>query len=132
MRSVVENHLNTIKDETDDYWHERREHYRKQVLIPAVSCVKVSDSGMHSCPVVIEDISKSGVRISFKSASGEIVEELSMATFFEVVFTIPNSRHTVSVYCKRVRTIVNDRVSMAGVFDCNSQASLDLLSGLVA
>lgn len=132
VRDLITTHLGTAKHNTKGAGHERRVYDRKQVLIPAVSCVKVPDSGMHSCPVVIEDISKSGVRISFKSTTEDIVEQLSRATFFEVVFTIPNSRHTVSIYCKRVRTIVDGTVSMAGMFDCNSQASMDLLSGLVA
>lgn len=106
---------------------DRRRHPRIPMATPAVSCVKFSDMEMRSYPVVVEDISKGGLRISFKGISPSLAEELKRSSFFEVVFTIPQLSQTVSLYCKRLRYNMEQGVSMVGVYEGDNNAPLSLM-----
>lgn len=106
---------------------DRRAHPRVSMSIPAVSCVKFSDMEMRSYPVVVEDISKGGLRISFKSVTQELAEALESSAFFEVVFTVPQLSQTVSLYCKRLRCNTEQGISMVGTYEGDNVAPLSLM-----
>lgn len=110
---------------------DRRRYPRVAMSIPAVSCVKFSDTEMRSYPVVVEDISKGGVRISFKSVSQELAEDLKASSFFEVVFTVPQLSQTVSLYCKRLRYNMDQGISMVGTYEGDNDAPLNLMNPIL-
>jgi len=110
---------------------DRRQYPRTAMSIPAVSCVKFSDTEMRSYPVVVEDISKGGVKISFKSVSQELATELQKSSYFEVVFTVPQLLQTVSLYCKRLRHSSEHGISMVGVYEGDNTAPLNLMTPIL-
>jgi hypothetical protein len=110
---------------------DRREYPRIAMSIPAVSCVRFSDTEMRSYPVVVEDISKGGLRISFKSVTQKLAEELSNSSFFEVVFTVPQLSQTVSLYCKRLRYNMEQGISMVGTYEGDNVAPLSLMNPML-
>lgn len=96
---------------------ERRRYLRVDVSLPAISCVKFSDREMRSYPVIVDDISQGGLRISFKDIPPELAEKLANSSFFEVFFTVPHLSQTVSFYCRRLRHKVDRDLTMVGVFE---------------
>lgn len=110
---------------------ERRQYPRVDVSIPAISCVKFSDREMRSYPVVVDDISEGGVRISFKDISPELADKLANSSFFEVFFTIPHLSQTVSFYCKRLRHRVDRDVTMVGVFEGSNSEAASMMEAML-
>lgn len=110
---------------------DRRQFPRIPMSIPAVSCVKFSDMEMRSYPVVVDDISKGGIRISFKTANQELAEKLESSSFFEVVFTVPQLSQTVSLYCKRMRYSLDQGISMVGTYEGDNIAPLSVMSTIL-
>ena len=110
---------------------ERRQFPRVDVSIPAISCVKFSDREMRSYPVVVDDISQGGVRISFKDIAPELADKLANSSFFEVFFTIPHLSQTVSFYCRRLRHKVDRDVTMVGVFEGNNPETATMMESML-
>ena len=110
---------------------DRRRHPRVDVSIPAISCVKFSDREMRSYPVVVDDISRGGLRISFRDVSPEIGEKLADSLYFEVFFTVPQLSQTVSFYCKRLRYKVDRDMTMVGVFEGNNSEMASMVDAML-
>lgn len=120
-----------LRDFTSRDWtaegKDRRKHPRVDVSIPAISCVKFSDKEMRSYPVVVDDISQGGLRISFKDVSPDMGERLANSSFFEVFFTVPELSQTVSFYCKRLRHKVDRDLTMVGVFEGDNAETVSMM-----
>ena len=112
-------------------FQEQRCHPRAKVSILGVSCVNISDKEMHSYPVIVEDISKGGVRISFKKSSKELIKKLSEVSSFEVVFPIPQKSQIVSLSCKCLRHSISTNVSMVGCFEGNDDNAMTMVDSMV-
>lgn len=111
--------------------NDKRVHPRAKVSISGVSCVNISDKELRSYPVVVEDISKGGVRISFKKSSSDLVRKLSKVSSFEIVFTIPHNSQIVSLSCKCLRHYVSENVSMVGTFEGNDDNAITMVDSMV-
>ncbi len=85
---------------------------------------------MRSYPVVVEDISKGGIRISFKSVTQELAQKMEDSSHFEIVFTVPRLSQTVSLYCKRLRYNMDQGVTMVGVYEGDNSAPLSLMNDI--
>ncbi len=107
---------------------ERRRFPRKLLSVPAVSLVNFIDNETRSYPVVVKDISQSGVRIMFRQAGPFMNERIDKATDFEVVFTLPNTSLTVSLFCKLNRIAMDKYASMIGVFGKESRPTISMMS----
>jgi len=107
---------------------ERRRFPRKLLSVPAVSLVNFIDNETRSYPVVVKDISQSGVRIMFRQAGPIMNERIDKATDFEVVFTLPKTSLTVSLFCKLKRVAVDKYASMIGVFEKESKPTISMMS----
>jgi hypothetical protein len=110
---------------------ERRRYARVDVSLPAISCVKFSDREMRSYPVVVDDISQGGLRISFKDISPELADKLATSSFFEVFFTLPHLSQTVSFYCRRLRHKVDRDVTMVGVFEGSNPETVSTVDAMM-
>jgi len=108
-----------------------RAHRRKKVSILGVSCVRFSDGEMRSYPVVVEDISKGGIRISFRSIDGALMNKIALADHFEVVFTVPSTTRTVSFYCRKRRATRIEGLNLAGSFEDAHETCLNLISKMI-
>lgn len=129
LQDIVSNHLRDAgQKEKLRAAHEKRACPRRQVSILGVSCVKFSDNEMRSYPITVEDISEGGIRISFRSVDTDLVDKLAFADYFEVVFTVPNTTHTVSFYCKRMWASSQSGLNLAGCFEGANESSVDLVS----
>jgi hypothetical protein len=132
VSSIVEG---TLKDFIGRDWSmngkERRRYHRVDVSLPAISCVKFSDREMRSYPVVVDDISQGGLRISFKDIPPELAEKLATSSFFEVFFTLPHLSQTVSFYCRRLRHKVDRDVSMVGVFEGSNPETASMVDAMM-
>ncbi|UZP67571.1 PilZ domain-containing protein [Desulfovibrio mangrovi] len=117
-RNVIKRYLKESEG-SEGIGRERRRDFRQQVSIPAVSLVNYSDNVSKSHPVIIKDISKSGVNIIFSEMDIPLRDLLRSAKGFELVFTVPVSGATVALSCKVSRTTFGASVSMAGEF-CNA------------
>jgi hypothetical protein len=106
---------------------ERRRYPRVDVSIPAISCVKFSDREMRSYPVMVDDISQGGLRISFKDVSPEMGDRLANSSFFEVFFTVPELSQTVSFYCKRLRHKFERDLTVVGVFEGDNAETASMM-----
>lgn len=132
LQGLISTHTReAAADKRHSFGREKRVFPRKEVSILGVSCVTFSDTEMRSYPVVIEDISRGGLRISFRATTPDITEKLAFADFFEVVFTVPETTQTVSFYCKRMWANVKDNLSLSGCFEGNHKSAIDLVSRLV-
>lgn len=131
IQAVVSRHVRLHADEKAQLKNgDRRIHPRVELSIPAVSCVKFSDMEMRSYPVVVEDISKGGIRISFKSVTQELAQKMEDSSHFEIVFTVPRLSQTVSLYCKRLRYNMDQGVTMVGVYEGDNSAPLSLMNDI--
>jgi hypothetical protein len=110
---------------------DRRRYHRVDVSLPAISCVKFSDREMRSYPVVVDDISQGGLRISFKDIPADLAEKLATSSFFEVFFTVPHLSQTVSFYCRRLRHTVDRDVSMVGVFESSNPETASMVDAMM-
>lgn len=86
---------------------------------------------MRSYPITVENISEGGVRVSFRSVDPDLADKLAFADYFEVVFTVPDTTHTVSFYCKRTWASMDQSLNMAGAFEDANDMSVDLISRLI-
>ncbi|WP_394699926.1 PilZ domain-containing protein [uncultured Pseudodesulfovibrio sp.] len=111
--------------------NERRRYMRVDVSLPAISCVKFSDREMRSYPVMVDDISQGGLRISFKDIPPELAEKLATSSFFEVFFTLPHLSQTVSFYCRRLRHKVDRDVTMVGVFEGSNPETVSMVDAMM-
>lgn len=127
-REIVLGYLKDKGGVTERGGSDRRAHPRLEVSIPAVSCVNIPDRGVHSLPVTIKDISKGGMRISFHNLDMGFADRLSGVSYFEVVFTIPETYQTVSFYCRKTWSNVSNGVSMGGGFDTSDSRPIEMLS----
>ncbi|QGY39193.1 hypothetical protein GM415_03320 [Pseudodesulfovibrio cashew] len=132
LRSLVSRYLFDLQvGAGSPDFSEKREFPRKQVSILGVSCVRFSDNEMRSYPVIVEDISEGGLRISFRSVDSVLAEKLAFADYFEVVFTVPETTHTVSFYCKRMWASSQTSLNLAGCFEGANDMSVDLVSRMI-
>lgn len=132
VADLVERYLGELIDmDLASEEEERRQHPRVKVSIPGISCVKFSDREMRSYPVVVDDISQGGVRISFKDISQELAEKLSNSSFFEVFFTLPEQSQTVSFYCRRLRQKVDRDVSVVGLFEGEHPETASIMEAML-
>lgn len=131
LQAVVSRHIRRHVDEKTQLKNgDRRIHPRVELSIPAVSCVKFSDMEMRSYPVMVEDISKGGIHISFKSVTRELAEKMEDSSHFEIVFTVPGTSQTISLYCRRLRYDMEQGVSMVGVYEGDNSAPLSLMNDI--
>lgn len=107
---------------------ERRAYKRFELSISAVSCVSYPDRVVRSIPVTVDDISQGGMRITFNGVESEEARRLADVSYFEVVFTIPETYQTVSFYCKRRWSNHEHGVSMGGGFESVDASLLEMLS----
>jgi len=128
VREIVLSYLRDKGEMKDKVGDERRAYPRLEVSIPAVSCVNIPDRGVHSLPVTIKDISKGGMRISFHNLDMGFADRLSGVSYFEVVFTIPETYQTVSFYCRKTWSNVSNGVSMGGGFDTSDSRPIEMLA----
>lgn len=129
LKMLLSEHIRSAVSTLDRYdAADKRDHPRKDVSILGVSCVRFSDNEMRSYPITIEDISKGGVRISFRTVDPDLADKLAFADYFEVVFTVPETTHTVSFYCKRMWASLQKNLNLAGAFEDANQMSIDLVS----
>jgi hypothetical protein len=132
VSSIVEG---ALKDFISRDWSingkERRRYHRVDVSLPAISCVKFSDREMRSYPVVVDDISQGGLRISFKDIPPELGDKLATSSFFEVFFTLPHLAQTVSFYCRRLRHKVDRDVTMVGVFEGSNPETVSTVDAVM-
>ena len=132
LKEIISRHLqekSTVDTRSDT--SEKRAYKRKKVSILGVSCVKFSDGEMRSYPIVVEDISKGGIRISFRSVDNALMNKVALADHFEVVFTVPSTTHTVSFYCQRKRADLFDGLNMAGAFEDAHETCIQLISRMI-
>ncbi len=131
-KNILNRYLSKVsKAENVDSYHDKRAHPRAKVSISGVSCVNISDKELRSYPVVVEDISKGGIRISFKKSSSDLVRKLSNVSSFEVVFTIPQQSQIVSLSCKCLRHYVSENVSIVGTFEGNDDNAITMVDSMV-
>lgn len=68
------------------------------------------------------------MRVTFNGVKSEDARRLAEVSYFEVVFTIPETYQTVSFYCKKRWSNHDNGVSMGGGFESVDASLLEMLS----
>jgi hypothetical protein len=100
---VLTNYM-AVREMSNEINHERRNHPRKTILVPAL--IKQYGSGKIKLEIgAITDISLGGVRIAIPRDAKCEISANSHSSKFEIVFTLPNDNRPICLPCESRRVV---------------------------